>query len=341
MISFSDLRRRHGYSQRDVARLSGLRFETISRIEAGKNRPHRKTVAKLAKVLEVDEEVVDRALLAIAKQGQDEPYVGWRFLAGLDGDLRAGLIEQLICQWTHHSTGLEGNTISAGDTHLILTQGLTVSGKSLREHEEIHGHGSAIKLISSWLNDKQKLSVGRCHELHRLVQTERTLDAYAPVGQWKVEANGTTAIRSQGDPEWHEYSHPRHVAALMDQWLELFNKSAKVIVDGGSAIDVYTTLHLAFVSIHPYADGNGRLARLLANIPLLKAGLPPVLVKVESRRDYLTLLGDYCATYPAPKPGESLVHKNNEFRKLLQFFEQEWQPVRQLIAEFHDRQKQR
>ena len=341
MTTLSELRSRLGLTQREVAHLSGLRFETISRIELGKNQPHRKTVIRLAKALEVNEEAIDQALLSMSKMEQSDPYRRWAFLEGLDRDLRVGLIEQLICQWTHNSTGLEGNTISAGDTHLILTQGITVSGKSLQEHEEIHGHGSAITLLSTWLNQKQNLSAAKCHELHRLVQTERVHDIYAPVGKWKVEPNGTTAIRSKEDPIWHEYSSPRHVASLMDQWLALFKKGEREISDYSSAIRFYTTLHLGFVAIHPYADGNGRMARLLANMPLLKAGMPPLLISVEARRDYLTILGAYCTASSAPLPGEALVHDNDAFKKLQQFFEQQWKPVRDLIGEFHDRQQSR
>ena len=75
----------------------------------------------------------------------------WLFLQGLDNNLRAGLAQSLVAEWTHSSTALEGNTISAGDTLFILTEGLTINGKSLREHQEIHGHAQALAIMSRWI----------------------------------------------------------------------------------------------------------------------------------------------------------------------------------------------
>ena len=123
------------------------------------------------------------------KRKVKESYSSWHFLKGLDPDLKKGLLESLVCSWTHHSTGLEGNTISEGDTHLILTEGLTVNGKSLKEHQEIHGHGTAVKLISKWITEQHPITLNRCHELHKLIQTEMVFDIYSPIEKWKVENN--------------------------------------------------------------------------------------------------------------------------------------------------------
>lgn len=344
MPQIQELRSQLHLTQADLSKLTGLRVETISRIESRKHKPHRSTVAKLAKALEVSEEEIAKALLSQPKVLNHDPYRTWTFLKGLDRDLKKGLIEQLICQWTHNSTSLEGNTISAGDTHLILTEGVTVSGKSLKEHEEIHGHGSAIKLLTRWQNEGQDLTVARCHELHRLVQTSMVYDIYAPVGEWKVEQNGTTAIRSEADPVWYEYSEPHHVDALMKQWLHLFKKLSKDLSESTNyalALNVYTILHLGFVMIHPYADGNGRMARLLANMPLLKVGLPPILIHTNARRAYLTLLGDYCTSQKSPRPGDALVEYSEHFETLRSFFKEQWTPVTTLIDDFHTRQKKR
>ena len=75
--------------------------------------------------------------------------------------------------------------------------------------------------------------------------------------------------------------------------------------------EAYTEIHLGFTAIHPYADGSGRMARLLANLPLLQAGQPPLLIDVDQRREYIALLGEYSLQQGAPKPGDELFTKAN------------------------------
>ena len=100
----------------------------------------------------------------------------------------------------------------------------------------------------------------------------------------------------------------------------------------------YTDSHLGFVSIHPYPDGNGRMARLLANIPLLRAGWPPLLVNATQRRDYMVLLGDYSLRRGQPRPGEPLVFPGPEREALEMLFASQWKATRELVAEYHSRQ---
>ena len=72
----------------------------------------------------------------------------------------------------------------------------------------------------------------------------------------------------------------------MSRWLRLYNES-NLPMDQDSAVQLYSRLHTLFVAIHPFFDGNGRMARLVANIPLLKAGFPPIAIAPEKRREAL------------------------------------------------------
>ena len=76
----------------------------------------------------------------------------------------------------------------------------------------------------------------------------------------------------------------------MDAWLKAFNKFLKGVKPQEAALEAYVFAHVAFVRIHPFFDGNGRLARLLANIPVLAAGFPPIVVPSEARLDYVRKL---------------------------------------------------
>ena len=76
------------------------------------------------------------------------------FLQNLDNDIRDALLIQLRNLWTHTSTAIEGNTLTLGETAFVLEEGLTISGKPLKDHEEVVGHARAIDLIYD-LNSKR------------------------------------------------------------------------------------------------------------------------------------------------------------------------------------------
>ena len=76
----------------------------------------------------------------------------------------------------------------------------------------------------------------------------------------------------------------------MARWLRFFNEQR---VTRENAPSIYTRLHIPFVHIHPFADGNGRLARLISNLPLLRAGLPPIIIPKEWSQEYIALLAEH------------------------------------------------
>ena len=214
-----------------------------------------------------------------------------RFLDGLNDDLRKRLLSQIRDAWTHSSTALEGNTLTLGDTHFILEQGLTISGKPLSEHQEVIGHAGAIDLIYCLLNEP--LNKASVFDIHKAVQISKVTDIYKPNGAWKVEPNGTYAVTELGEQVFMESAHPRDVDVLMDELIAQLNTYSEESVAPASAAKVYAELHMGFAHIHPFGDGNGRMARLLANIPLLRSGLPPLTIASDARREYISMLASY------------------------------------------------
>jgi Fic family protein len=272
-------------------------------------------------------------------QKSAQPPAGITFLAGLDHDLRSGLASEIRALWTHHSTALEGNTLTLGDTTFILQEGLTVSGKSLKDHQEVIGHARAIDVLYHFIDQRRTLTVNDLHQLHRTVQTEMVSDIFAPIGAWKNEPNGTTALLSNGQTQWHDYARPNDVPALMDEWLSHLSQTREQIIS--DPLGAYTDLHLGFTTIHPYADGNGRLARLLANIPIIIQGLPPVLIPLERRRDYITLMGDWSIARGVPEINKPLIERNMQWEKLHAFFADVSQSARNLVSAYQQRQCER
>lgn len=217
------------------------------------------------------------------------------FYANLDASISALLLAQIRNLWTHTSTALEGNSLTLGDTAFILEEGLTVAGKPLRDHQEVIGHAKAIEIIYD-LMSKDRIQDKDLFALHRAVMTDVVVDIFKPVGAWKNEPNFTTYIGDDGRQRSREFPAPRSTPALMGQWLRLLNAALHHDLTDGEAVRVYADLHLTFVTIHPFFDGNGRVARLISNVPVLRAGFPPIVVPTEARQTYKRMISDYQAT---------------------------------------------
>jgi len=225
-----------------------------------------------------------------------------KFYDHLDADIKTILLTQIRNLWTHHSTSLEGNSLTLGETDFILQEGLTIQGKPLKDHNEVYGHAKAIERIYGLLNATETIDKQDLFQLHETVLTERIMDIDQPVGQWKVQSNYTTYVDDNNKQVWREYPAPRYIDTLMTQWLERLNGYFTSTLDRQAAAEAYADLHLSFVTIHPFFDGNGRMARLLANLPVLNAGLPPIVVPQEDRFRYKRCLSDYQNTV-ADLPG--------------------------------------
>lgn len=142
------------------------------------------------------------------------------FLDGLDADLRRSLVAQVRNLWTHTSTAIEGNTLTLGETAFVLEEGLTISGKPLKDHEEVVGYARAIDLLNDLANRHEDVSEKDIFLLHRAVQTSVLMDVFRPVGAWKREPNGTYTVTEDGKQVFIEYAPPSDVPDLMREWLD-------------------------------------------------------------------------------------------------------------------------
>lgn len=264
------------------------------------------------------------------------------FFAGLDDDIKSILLAQVRNLWTHASTAIEGNTLTLGDTAFVLEEGLTVAGKSLRDHQEVYGHARGIDLIYHFLDVD-----GLCEEdifaLHRVVLTEAVTDIFRPVGRWKNENNFTSYIGPDGRQHWRQFPAPGNIPGLMGQWLEAFNTGIAASMDAQTACRTYADLHLDFVTIHPFFDGNGRMARLLANLPVLRCGLPPIVVPAEARQEYKRAISDYQQTIPDLEYLRDLkaLPTNPERTRFLELCAEYWEPTQALVQEAYTIQARR
>lgn len=261
------------------------------------------------------------------------------FFDDLDPDIRAILLAQIRNLWTHTSTAIEGNTLSLGDTAFLLDEGLTVSGKPLKDHQEVVGHARAIEIVYELINrgaGAEAVVDEDLFTLHRAIQAEVVLDIYQPVGKWKNEPNFTTFIGLDGKQQWREYPKPKNIPKLMNEWLALLNQPlSPESMTPSRLADHYADLHLSFVTIHPFFDGNGRMARLLANVPILRMGYPPIVIPTECRKQYKEVLSGYQEQIPDLSDLRSIQdlpdnEKKMEFRQLCHNF---WKSTIDLVTQ--------
>lgn len=262
-----------------------------------------------------------------------------KFLEGLAEDLKKNLLEQLRVLWTHTSTAIEGNTLTLGETAFVLSEGLTISGKPLKDHRDVEGHARAVDLMYG-LVEKQQIAEADLFDLHKLIIDEQVLDVYKPVGGWKKE-NNSTSVTIGNQLITIEFSDHWEVPRLMERWLKLLNEESRTCKDPNEILKSYARLHISFSCIHPFWDGNGRIARLVANLPCLKAGHPPIIIEKERRYDYITALADYSLTHGVPTRDSALVFEGACFDRFTSFCEQCRQGSLSLVEQAHNLQQER
>ena len=255
------------------------------------------------------------------------------FLDGISETRKRELLKQLKAVWTHDSTSIEGNTLTLGDTMAVLEYGLTVKGKPLKDHQDVVFHAKGVDFIQSLIGRK-KIAADDLFTLHRIVVGEDSRDIYRPVGAWKREDNGTYGAEN-GKSVYMPYAPADDTPALMAEWLKAFNarlKASATSEDG--ALEAYLFAHVSFVRIHPFFDGNGRLARLLANLPVLSAGFPPIVVPAEARLDYIRDLWNYqCAVGVISRRQGELLPQGECLDGLRLLLREWWQTTLDLVAE--------
>lgn len=283
--------------------------------------------------------VTHNAVFSFAKTRRRKPPARNLFCDGLPHDLRESLLTQIAAVWTHDSTAIEGNALTLGETLMVLEHGLTISGKPLKDHQEVYGHARAIDLINGMVQ-QDAITETDLFNLHLAVMDKSAMDSLRPVGNWKREENGTTGLRD-GKPVYMEYASPSDTPRLMNRWLEEFNQKLDMASTKDLAIETYAWAHLSFVRIHPFFDGNGRMARLLANLPVLRGGFPPIVIAVASRATYIALLWDYQNHIGTIKRNSEFVPPHAVVEQFKQLLTDNWNETLELVEAAKQRQKQR
>lgn len=202
--------------------------------------------------------------------------------------------EKFRLEFNYNSNHLEGNTLTYGETKLLLIFGDTVGNHQKREFDEMEAHDVAYNLVKDWAKDTERpLSENLLKELNQIIlvkpywkdaiietgeQTKREID----IGKYKQYPNSVKLENG----EIFAYTSPTETPIEMAELIKWYREEMSHL----HPVTLATMLHYKFVRIHPFDDGNGRIARLLLNYVLIKFGFPPVIIKSLDKRNYLNAL---------------------------------------------------
>ncbi|CAJ0579425.1 unnamed protein product, partial [Mesorhabditis spiculigera] len=175
----------------------------------------------------------------------------------------------------YHTVAIEGNTLSLGETRSILESGMPVPGKSIREHNEVLGMDSALRFLNRSLIHLADVTLEDILEMHqRVLGHAQPLDA-GRLRDTQVYVGRFTPVA------------PKYVKEQMLELVDWLNEPSNQDMD---PVQLAAIAHYKLVVVHPFVDGNGRTARLLLNLILMKAGFPPVILPVSTRAEYYATL---------------------------------------------------
>ncbi len=193
----------------------------------------------------------------------------------LPSEVFHSLRNDFLVKSTYHSNAIEGNTLTVYETKAILEDGITIAGKSMREHLEAINHKQAIILTEEIVKNKETFSERLIKEIHAIILHGIDQSNAGLYRKHNVIISGAS------------HTPPNHIEVpqLMSELMVWYNKNNEL-----HPLEKAAMLHSKFVNIHPFIDGNGRTARLLMNLELMKAGYLPIIIENEQRFKYYEIL---------------------------------------------------
>lgn len=173
---------------------------------------------------------------------------------------------------TYSSNAIEGSTLDIIETKIIIEDGITINGKSVKEHLEVLGHSEAYDFIYTLLENKY-ITENDIKNIHKLLYYHIDMNEAGNYRTKQVYIHGVKYIPPKASK----------IDDLMSKSIEKINKLYGTIHD----IELACIIHTDLVNIHPFIDGNGRTARLLMNLHLIKSGYPITIIPPVIRNDYM------------------------------------------------------
>lgn len=192
--------------------------------------------------------------------------------------------EEFSVEWTYNSNSIEGNTLTLNETRMVIKDGLTVGGKTMREHFEAINHEKAIEYLYGLVDQNPSISGSDILSMHAIILRNIDDDFAGRIRNSMVRITGANFTPPA----------PHKISGLLDELLEYVQTNP----DGLNDIEMAAVFHHRLVWIHPFFDGNGRTARLAMSLFLMRRKYPPAIILKIDRNKYYDALnrankGDY------------------------------------------------
>lgn len=220
----------------------------------------------------------------------------WQGIQPVSDRDRERLSRRFTIDYNYNSNHIEGNTLTYGQTELLLLFGKVIGEAEFRDCEEMKASNVGLKMmLSEATENKQPLTQNFIRTLHKtLLREDYTVYRNLPggmqtsytihAGQYKTRPN--SVITRYGDR--FEYASPEETPVLMTDLVDWYNQAE---IEGKlSPIDLAILFHYRYIRIHPFEDGNGRIARLMVNYILSRHGYPMIVVRSRLKQAYLEAL---------------------------------------------------
>lgn len=222
----------------------------------------------------------------------DTLFKEWQSLHPLKENDQRRLDQKFMLEFNYNSNHIEGNTLTYGQTELLLKFGEVTEHAKMKDLEEMKAHNLCLGLIKAESSDNDRpLTEAFVRGLHKTMLRE-DYTAYTKDGRpytihagiYKTRPNSVKTVT--GDD--FEYASVEETPVLMHDLIEWYNEAEKNMEL--SPIELATLFHYRYIRIQPFEDGNGRISRLIVNYILAKHGYPMIVVKSDDKTNYLTTL---------------------------------------------------
>ena len=249
----------------------------------------------------------------------------WQKLQPLSDKDRERLSRRFTVDFNYNSNHIEGNTLTYGQTEILLLFGKVIGEADVRDVQEMTASNVGLRIMTEKAKVKETpLTQNFIRTLHKtLLREDYTAYRNLPggvqasyvihAGQYKTRPN--SVITRYGDR--FEYASPEETPSLMADLVDWYNKSEQ---EGKlSPVELAALFHYRYIRIHPFEDGNGRIARLMVNFILTRHNYPMVVVRSRKKSEYLEALHQTDLEV-GPVPGDGAHAEINEIRPFLKYF---------------------
>lgn len=226
----------------------------------------------------------------------EKAYAQWSALQPLDEQTQYRLSQRFTIDFNYNSNHIEGNTLTYGQTELLLLFGKVMGEAEMKDYEEMKASNVGLKMMTvEALTQDKPLTQNFIRQLHKTLLREdykvyRKLPGgeytsyVVHAGQYKTRPN--SVITRTG--ERFEYASPEETPALMTDLVDWYNEAESK--HEMNPVELAALFHYRYIRIHPFEDGNGRIARLIVNYILSRHNYPMIVVRSRNKKEYLDAL---------------------------------------------------